>query len=60
MPRHKKEFKGMTNDRFYTFTMMTIYILNTINDTFDFEKELNKLFEKCLILIKRLWDLWGL
>ena len=46
MPRHKKEFKGMINDRFYTFAMMTTYILNTINDTFDFEKELNKLFEK--------------
>lgn len=53
IPRHKKEFKGMINDRYYTFAMMTDYVLTAINDTFDFKKELKDLFDKYPNIDKR-------
>ncbi|MDD2356672.1 MAG: Abi family protein [Thiovulaceae bacterium] len=46
IPKHKKEFKGMINDRYYTFAVMTNYVLKAINDSFDFKSELKNLFEK--------------
>jgi abortive infection bacteriophage resistance protein len=46
IPKHKTEFKGMANDRYYTFAVMTHYVLKAINDTFNFKIELKNLFEK--------------
>jgi abortive infection bacteriophage resistance protein len=46
IPKHKLEFNGLVNDKYYTFAMMTSYVLNAINDTFDFKEELNVLFTK--------------
>jgi abortive infection bacteriophage resistance protein len=34
------------NDKYYTFAIMTHYILNAINDTFNFKKELKNLFDR--------------
>ncbi|MBN2782353.1 MAG: Abi family protein [Campylobacterales bacterium] len=46
IPKHKQEFKGMVNDKYYTFAVMTNYILKSINDSFDFKNELINLFYK--------------
>jgi abortive infection bacteriophage resistance protein len=46
IPKHKKKFQGMVNDKYYTFAIMTQYILTAINDTFNFKEELKNLFEK--------------
>jgi len=46
IPKHKKEFKGLINDKYYTFAVMTHYVLKAINDTFDFKEELKYLLEK--------------
>ena len=46
IPKHKKEFKGLANDKYYTFAVMTHYVLRAINDTFDFKTELKNLLEK--------------
>lgn len=46
IPKHKKEFKGMVNDKYYTFAVMTHYVLKAINDTFDFKTELKNLSNK--------------
>ena len=36
----------MINDKYITLAVMINYILNSIDDTFDYKKELEKLFEK--------------
>ena len=46
IPKHKKEFEGMINDKYITLAVMINYILKTIDDTFDYKNELEKLFEK--------------
>jgi abortive infection bacteriophage resistance protein len=46
IPKHKKEFNEIVNDKYYTFAVMTHYILNAIDDTFDFKNELKGLFDK--------------
>jgi abortive infection bacteriophage resistance protein len=46
IPKHKIEFKGLINDKYYTFAVMTHYVLSAINDTFDFKEELKSLFAK--------------
>ncbi len=46
IPKHKKEFKSIVNDKYITFAVMTNYILNAIDDTFDFKQELINLFER--------------
>lgn len=46
IPKHKKEFKGITNDKYHTFAVMTHYVLKAINDTFDFKEELKNLLDK--------------
>ena len=46
IPKHKKEFQGMVNDKYYTFAVMTHYILKAINDTFDFKIELKNLCDR--------------
>lgn len=46
IPKHKIEFKGLINDKYYTFAVMTHYVLSAIDDTFDFKDELKSLFEK--------------
>ncbi|MDY0321250.1 MAG: Abi family protein [Arcobacteraceae bacterium] len=46
IPKHKSQFSGIMNDKYYTFAIMTHYILNAINDTFNFKQELKNLFDK--------------
>lgn len=46
IPKHKKEFTGIANDKYYTFAVMTHYVLRAINDTFDMKSELLVLFTK--------------
>lgn len=46
IPKHKKEFAGIINDKYYTFAVMTHHVLHAINDTFDMKSELLSLFEK--------------
>lgn len=46
IPKHKKEFKGLVNDKYITFAFMSSYILESINDTFDYKQKLIELFEK--------------
>lgn len=46
IPKHKKEFNGIVNDKYYTFAVMVHYILKAINDTFEFKTELNNLLDK--------------
>ena len=53
IPRHKKEFKGMKNDNYHTFAIMTHYVLEAINDTYDFKQEVQNLFDKYPSIDKR-------
>ena len=46
IPKHKKEFKGIANDNYHTFAIMTHYVLRAIDDTFDFKEELQNLLDK--------------
>lgn len=46
IPKHKKEFNGIVNDKYHTFAVMVHYILKAINDTFEFKTELNTLLDK--------------
>ncbi|ADR33921.1 Abi family protein [Sulfuricurvum kujiense DSM 16994] len=46
IPKHKKEFTGMVNDKYYTFAVMTHHVLRSIHDTFDMKSELLNLFAK--------------
>ena len=46
IPRHKKEFKNLINDKYITFALMINYILESINDTFDYKEQLIELFTK--------------
>lgn len=46
IPKHKKEFTGMINDKYYTFAVMVHTVLRAINDTFDMKSELQNLIAK--------------
>lgn len=46
IPKHKKEFTGVVNDKYHTFAVMVHYVLNAINDTFEFKTKLNTLLDK--------------
>lgn len=46
IPKHKKEFVGIINDKYYSFAVMTHYILRSIHDTFDMKAELTNLIVK--------------
>lgn len=46
IPKHKKEFKGIVNDKYYTFAVMANYVLNAINDTFEYKTQLANLLDK--------------
>lgn len=46
IPKHKKEFKNMLNDRYITVAILINYILNAIEDTLDYKNELIVLFDK--------------
>ncbi len=46
IPKHKLEFKGLVNDKYFTFAVMANYVLKSINDTFNLKKELISLFDK--------------
>ncbi len=46
IPKHKKEFNGISNDKYHTFAVIVHYILKAINDTFEFKTELNNLLDK--------------
>lgn len=46
IPKHKKEFEGIANDKYHTFAIMTHYVLRAFNDTFDFKAELKNLLDK--------------
>ncbi len=46
IPKHKREFNEIVNDKYHTFAIMVHYILTAINDTFEFKTELHNLLDK--------------